>query len=63
MCGILGIVNRSNEEEFNATILNKMTKLLEHRGPDSQEIHINKHIAFGHRRLKIIDLPYTCFND
>ena len=24
MCGILGIVNRSNEEEFNATILNKI---------------------------------------
>ncbi len=58
MCGITGFVDfkfRSSEE-----ILNRMTGILAHRGPDGQGIYFQKNtdamIGLGHRRLSVIDL-------
>ena len=53
MCGICGIVGDSSNDR---DILVRMCNLLEHRGPDNQSLYYDKNIAFGHRRLSIIDL-------
>lgn len=55
MCAICGIVNL-NGEPINAMLLERMTNILSHRGPDSKGSYIDKNIGLGHRRLKIIDL-------
>ncbi len=54
MCGINGIFN-FNLKPINSDSLMKMRDSLEHRGPDSAGIFIEKNIGFGHRRLSIID--------
>ena len=54
MCGITAIIG--NDKNLSENI-NKMTSVLQHRGPDFyQTITLKKNIAFGHTRLKIIDL-------
>lgn len=54
MCGIIGIVDYENS--IDRDILDKMCKIIAHRGPDDQGIYIDKNIGLGHRRLSIIDL-------
>ena len=56
MCGIVGIINLSNFEEFEQIFLENMTNTMFHRGPDEWSTFKDSNIAFGHRRLKIIDL-------
>lgn len=55
MCGICGIINKDLVQK---EILEKMTNVLYHRGPDGSGIYLSKDsfIGLGHRRLKIIDL-------
>ncbi|OFY84458.1 MAG: asparagine synthase (glutamine-hydrolyzing) [Bacteroidetes bacterium RIFCSPLOWO2_12_FULL_35_15] len=55
MCGIAGIVNLNNEkiEDFQ---LRLMSSFLRERGPDNEDIWINKNVGLAHRRLSIIDL-------
>ena len=55
MCGITGYVNLDGEQ-VSPSILEQMTRALEHRGPDGQGIWHHDHIGLGHTRLKIIDL-------
>ena len=57
MCGITGIFGNLRKEEFESSI-HKMSTALTHRGPDDSGILINpdNKVAFGHRRLSIIDL-------
>jgi len=50
MCGICGF-NWEDKE-----LLQKMTSLLSHRGPDGEGFYSDGAISFGHRRLSIIDL-------
>ena len=53
MCGIVGFVGaRADMQE----ILQKMTDLIAHRGPDGEGHYIDGPVALGHRRLSIIDL-------
>jgi asparagine synthase (glutamine-hydrolysing) len=56
LCGITGIVDwRKNLlEELNT--LKKMTENLTKRGPDAHGYFMNEQVAFGHRRLSVIDL-------
>ena len=56
MCGIAGIVSNGTRPVENHEIEN-ITAALGHRGPDGQHIWIsaNCRIAFGHRRLAIVD--------
>jgi len=56
MCGICGIINYSQTQYIEKSAINKMCEQLKSRGPDAEGYYINKNIAFGMRRLKIIDL-------
>jgi len=59
MCGIAGLLslNLSPIQNIEQRV-NCMSKLIAHRGPDGKGVWINKEstVAFGHRRLSIIDL-------
>ncbi|MDO8264193.1 MAG: asparagine synthase (glutamine-hydrolyzing) [Gallionella sp.] len=55
MCGIAGLLS---VDEFNAEHVWRMTRTLQHRGPDAQDIWIDPEggVGLGHSRLSIIDL-------
>jgi asparagine synthase (glutamine-hydrolysing) len=57
MCGIAGIIS-SNRNLVTTQRLEKMTRVLAHRGPDGERLYINPpgNAGLGHRRLCIIDL-------
>ena len=55
MCGFAGFTNPLSES-FAENRIKRMLQPIEHRGPDSNLIHISKKIALGHYRLSIIDL-------
>jgi len=52
MCGIVGVIGTQIPKEM----LEKMTNVLAHRGPDDGGIYQDKYANLGHRRLSIIDL-------
>src|SRR5450631_2627616 len=54
MCGIAGILNR--KEPVAEEQIRRMTDSMSHRGPDSEGFFLDRELAFGHRRLSIIDL-------
>ena len=58
MCGISGFVDFAKTSD--KTILEKMNRMMAHRGPDGEGYGIyetpNATIGLGHRRLSIIDL-------
>ncbi|MDR2704783.1 MAG: asparagine synthase (glutamine-hydrolyzing) [Planctomycetaceae bacterium] len=56
MCGICGAVWGEPSKAINRTILDAMTDILRHRGPDDRGTFLQSGIALGHRRLAIIDL-------
>jgi asparagine synthase (glutamine-hydrolysing) len=51
MCGILGVVGKINNEQFEYAL-----SKLQHRGPDGYGVWYDDGISLGHRRLSIIDL-------
>lgn len=55
MCGIAGFVN-PEAEPANRAVLERMTSVLRHRGPDGDGHWVSGRVALGHRRLSIIDL-------
>ena len=55
MCGISGIINKSNEQVSRES-LTSMNNLVRHRGPDAEGYYYKGNIGFGHRRLSILDL-------
>lgn len=55
MCGICGIFDRSGNS-INPDLLNKMTSIMQHRGPDGEGQLIDGQVGLGHRRLSIIDV-------
>jgi len=56
MCGINGIISK-NKQPSLASRIGKMNSLIYHRGPDDDGIYIDDNkVAFGMRRLSIIDL-------
>ena len=59
MCGIGGLISRSGTPlRAPSAVVATMNELLAHRGPDGEGswFHERAHVAFAHRRLKIIDL-------
>ncbi len=56
MCGICGIVLKDRDRTIAPTTLNQMTDVLQHRGPDDRGTQMWDNVAFGHRRLSIVDL-------
>lgn len=57
MCGIAGFWGRTDGEE-PAPVARRMSDALGHRGPDDSGVWVDREagIAFGHRRLSILDL-------
>ncbi len=55
MCGITGEI-RFDNHEADAAAVGRMVEVLRPRGPDAGGSHHQSRVAFGHRRLKIIDL-------
>jgi asparagine synthase (glutamine-hydrolysing) len=55
VCGIAGILN-FNEMPADPSAVRTMTNAMSHRGPDSDGFFVENELAFGHRRLSIIDL-------
>ncbi len=55
MCGIAGVVH-SGPSGVSRDGLERMTRLLSHRGPDDEGYWVLGPVGLGHRRLSIIDL-------
>lgn len=56
MCGIAGIVSLNPQRPASREAVVRMTHTLLHRGPDDQGFHASGPMAFGFRRLAIVDL-------
>jgi asparagine synthase (glutamine-hydrolysing) len=61
MCGIAGFVDlwdasTTRVTEERAAILDRMCRIITHRGPDDQGVMVRAGVALGMRRLSIIDL-------
>jgi asparagine synthase (glutamine-hydrolysing) len=61
MCGIAGFVDLwdrgdARGVEERAAILDRMCRIITHRGPDDQGVMLEPGVALGMRRLSIIDL-------
>jgi len=54
MCGIAGVVSKSNE--LDPLILKKMNSAISHRGPNGSGEFISGSFMFGHTRLAIVDV-------
>ncbi|MBI5713707.1 MAG: asparagine synthase (glutamine-hydrolyzing) [Chloroflexi bacterium] len=55
MCGIAGFLN-FNQSPASHELVQQMTRVIAHRGPDGEELYVSDSVALGHRRLAIIDL-------
>lgn len=59
MCGIAGLLRPQGGDTATLEgVVTTMTATLQHRGPDAENVWVNARagIAFGHRRLAILDL-------
>jgi asparagine synthase (glutamine-hydrolysing) len=58
MCRIAGIINNRLPPELIRDKVKAMCNALKHGGPDDEGIFVDtsRHLAFGHRRLSLIDL-------
>lgn len=58
MCGIAGIIAKTETKHNLQTLIQRMQNSLQHRGPDDQGIYLspNQQIALAHTRLSILDL-------
>ena len=55
MCGIAGVANLGGEPVSSA-LVEGMTALIAHRGPDGEGVYTDGPVGLGHKRLAIIDL-------
>jgi len=58
VCGIAGFYSHRNYyiSEERARLIDRMCRVISHRGPDDQGVMVKDQIALGMRRLSIIDL-------
>lgn len=57
MCGIVGILSfEANAPFLHNGLIRQMRDVMAHRGPDDVGEFCDSHVAFGQRRLSIIDL-------
>ena len=58
MCGIVGFFNHDYSGPLDATLLDRMSSSVKHRGPDDQGQYVDRPsgVGIGHRRLSILDL-------
>ncbi|MFH5925476.1 asparagine synthase (glutamine-hydrolyzing) [Roseomonas xinghualingensis] len=56
MCGVVGLFHLSCPLMPDLSLVRRMADALRHRGPDGEGYHVEPGLAFGHRRLAIVDL-------
>ncbi len=56
MCGICGICYFDKQHEVDPALLQAMTNIIQHRGPDDEGHHIEGSVGLGSRRLSIVGL-------
>jgi asparagine synthase (glutamine-hydrolysing) len=56
MCGIYGLFGATASVDYNREPMAKMGAAIIHRGPDDSGVYLGLGLAFGMRRLSIIDL-------
>jgi asparagine synthase (glutamine-hydrolysing) len=56
MCGIVCWAKANGKNHCDLPLLKKMTRVLNHRGPDGEGFHIDESVALGHTRLSIVDI-------
>jgi asparagine synthase (glutamine-hydrolysing) len=56
MCGLTGIYNFRSLAPADRATVERMTRILIHRGPDDEGFYFKRAIGLGHRRLSILDL-------
>src|SRR5438034_3069218 len=56
MCGIAGFINVLRKSNDAEQLIDRMCKVIRHRGPDDQGVWVGDGVALGMRRLAIIDL-------
>src|SRR3954471_14217338 len=60
MCGIAGVYHYADPSTpVDRNLLARMTRVLEHRGPDGEGTFVDGPAGLGHRRLAIVDLTST----
>ncbi|MEU4743866.1 asparagine synthase (glutamine-hydrolyzing), partial [Actinosynnema sp. NPDC023658] len=57
MCGITGWVSFDRDLTRERETIDAMTQTMACRGPDASGTWVQQHVALGHRRLAVIDLP------
>ena len=68
MCGIVGFADLTKDISNYKNVLYEMNSSLSKRGPDEDGYFIDNNVAFGHKRLIIIDAdggkqPMTCIHN
>ncbi len=58
MCGITGQIALGQGSAPCRESVERMTQRIVHRGPDDSGIHVEEKVAFGFRRLSIIDIAH-----
>jgi asparagine synthase (glutamine-hydrolysing) len=56
MCGICGVYNAQSAEAISRRVLERMTNVIAHRGPDDNGFYLDGPLGLGFSRLSIIDL-------
>lgn len=56
MCGIAGMIDFQRDGRANLDTVRGMCSCITHRGPDGDGFYATDHMAFGMRRLSIIDI-------
>ena len=56
MCGICGVYNARREELVPRSLIERMTSIISHRGPDERGVYLDGAVGLGIVRLSIIDL-------
>lgn len=57
MCGITGWVSFERDMSRERDVIDSMTETMACRGPDARGVWSDTHVALGHRRLAVVDLP------
>ena len=55
MCGIAGWINLKADLSMQQDVMERMSKKLSYRGPDSSGMWFSQHAALAHRRLIVVD--------
>ena len=56
MCGIFGLINLKPGGELPRALMERMGRVIAHRGPDDDGFYYGRGVALGMRRLSIIDV-------